>query len=172
MYIPNPVSEGHTETLQLTVIPHVLAWYIQYQHIYSTDIYSQNCWQHISNTNIYFHKCTFQTLCPKGTQKPSNLQSSPKCWHDISNINIYLQLIYTPQMVGSIYLIQIYFFINVHSKPCARRAHRNPPIYSHPPSVGMIYPISTNINKLRVHECVRLTSELYCVVWHYPPLVR
>ena len=100
--------------------------------------------RHIPNTNIYFH-CTFPTLCPKGTQKPSNLQSSPKCWHDISNINIYLQLIYTPQMVGSIYPIQIYFFINVHSKPCARRAHRNPPIYSHPPSVGMIYPISTYI---------------------------
>ena len=53
MYIPNPVPEGHTETLQLTVIPQVLAWYIQYQHIYSTDIYSPNCWQHISNTNIY-----------------------------------------------------------------------------------------------------------------------
>merc|ERR1712110_1094073 len=81
------------------------------------------------------------TLCPKGTQKPSNLQSSPKCWHDISNINIYLQLIYTPQMVGSIYLIQIYFFINVHSQHCAQRAYRNPTTYSHPPSVGMIYPI-------------------------------
>ena len=145
MYIPNPVPEGHTETLQLTVIPQVLAWYIQYQHIYSTDIFSPNCWQHISNTNIYFHKSTFQTLCPKGTQEPSNLQSSLKCWHDISNINIYIQLTYTPQMVGSIYPIQIYIFINVHSKPCARRAHRNPPTYSHPLSVGMIYPISTYI---------------------------
>ena len=62
MYIPNPVPEGHTETLQLTVIPQVLAWYIQYQHIYSTDIYSPNGWKHISNTNIYFHKCTFPTL--------------------------------------------------------------------------------------------------------------
>ena len=109
------------------------------------DIYSPNCLQHISNTNICFHKCTFPTLCPKGTQKPSNLQSSPKCWHDISNINIYIQLTYTPQMVGSIYPIQIYIFINVHSQPCARRAHRNPPTYSHPPSAGMIYPISTYI---------------------------
>ena len=55
MYIPNPVPEGHTETLQLTVIPQVLAWYILYQHIYSTDIYSPNGWQHISNTkyNIF-----------------------------------------------------------------------------------------------------------------------
>ena len=70
------------------------------------NIYSPNGWQHISNTNIYFHKCTFPTLCPKGIQKPSNLQSSPKCWHDISYINIYIQLTYTPQMVGSIYPIQ------------------------------------------------------------------
>ena len=30
------------------------------------------------------------TLCPKGTQKPSNLHSSPKCLHDIANTNIYL----------------------------------------------------------------------------------
>merc|ERR1711863_191548 len=97
------------------------------------------------STYIYFHKCTLQTLCPKGTQKPSNLQSSPKCWHDISNINIYIQLTYTPQIIGSIYPIQIYIFINVHSKPCARRANRNPSTYSHPLSVGMIYPISTYI---------------------------
>ena len=32
------------------------------------------------------------TLCPKGTQKPSNLHSSPNCWHDISNTNIHIQL--------------------------------------------------------------------------------
>ena len=31
-------------------------------------------------------------LCPKGTQKPSNLHSSPNCWHDISNTNINIQL--------------------------------------------------------------------------------
>ena len=49
-----PVPEGHTETFQLTFIPQVLAWYIQYQHISSSDIYSPNCWHHISNTNIYF----------------------------------------------------------------------------------------------------------------------
>ena len=40
---PNLVPEGHTETIQLTFITQVLAWYIQYQHIYSTDIYSPNC---------------------------------------------------------------------------------------------------------------------------------
>ena len=154
----------------------VLAWYrLSNSKLSKADKVTPIFWgmlRHISNTNIYFHKCTFPTLCPKGTQKPSNLQSSPKCWHDISNINIYIQLTYAPQTVCTIYPIQIYVFINVHSQPCVRRAYRNPPTYSHPPSVGMIYPISTNINKLRVHECVRLTSELYCVVWHYPPLVR
>ena len=54
------------------------------------------------------------TLCPKGTQKPSNLHSSPMCWHDISNINIYLQVTYTPQIVGIIYPIQIYISKNVY----------------------------------------------------------
>ena len=34
---PNPVPEGHTEILQLTFILQLLAWYIQYQHTYSTD---------------------------------------------------------------------------------------------------------------------------------------
>ena len=55
------------------------------------------------------------TLCPKGTQKPSNLHSSSKCWHDISNINIYLQVTYAPQIVGIIYPIQIY--ISKNPKP-------------------------------------------------------
>ena len=37
VHSPNPVPEGHTETLQLTPIPQVLACYIQYKDIYSTD---------------------------------------------------------------------------------------------------------------------------------------
>ena len=43
MYIPNPVSEGHTETLQLTVIPQVLAWYIQYQQISTNCVSTSAC---------------------------------------------------------------------------------------------------------------------------------
>ena len=39
----------------LTFIPQVLAWYIQYEQVYSTDIYSPNCWQHLSNTNMHFY---------------------------------------------------------------------------------------------------------------------
>ena len=83
------MPEGHKETLQLTFIPQVLAWYIQYQHIYSNDTYSKNA--------------HFPTLCPKGTQKPINLYSSPKCWHDISNTKVFIQLTYISQIVGSIY---------------------------------------------------------------------
>ena len=49
VYYPNPVSTRHTETLQLTFIPQVLACYIQYQHTDSTDIYSPKCWKGHSN---------------------------------------------------------------------------------------------------------------------------
>ena len=35
-------------------------------------------------------------------------------------------------------------------QPCAQRVHRNPPTYIHPPSVGMIYPISTYIFKWHI----------------------
>ena len=85
------------------------------------------------------------TLCPKGTQKPSNLHSSPMCWHDISNINIYLQVTYTPQIVGIIYPIQIYISKYVHSPTLCQRADKNPLTYIHSPSVGTIYSISTQI---------------------------
>ena len=57
VYTPTP------ETIQLTFIPQVLAWYIQYEQVYSTDIYSPNCWQHISNTNMHF-PCTFPHPVP------------------------------------------------------------------------------------------------------------
>ena len=103
------MPEGYTETLQLTFIPQVLTWYIWYQ-IYSTDIYSPNCWHHISNTNIYISKYVHSpTLCPNGTQKTSNLHLSPMCWHDISNTNIYIQLTYIPKIVGKICPIEIYY---------------------------------------------------------------
>ena len=40
---PHPATEGRTEALQLTFIPQVLAWHIQYQAIYSSDLYFPNC---------------------------------------------------------------------------------------------------------------------------------
>ena len=94
---------------------------------------SPNSLQYISNTNIYFANLhIFQklvippTLRPKGTRKPSKLHSSPKCWHGISNMNKYIQLTYTPQIVGSIYPIQICIFINVHFQTVCPKRIQNP----------------------------------------------
>ena len=86
---PHPVPEGHTETHQLIFIPQVLAWYIQYQVIYSNNTYSKNV--------------HFPTRGRRGTQKPINLNTSPKCWHDISNTKVFIQLTYISQIVGTIY---------------------------------------------------------------------
>ena len=64
VYTPTP------ETIQFTFIPQVLAWYIQYEQVYSTDIYSPNCWQHISNTNMHFYKCTLPNRVPEAHTEP------------------------------------------------------------------------------------------------------
>ena len=132
---------------------------------------SHKCWHHISNINLYFQlKHTPQivgsiypiqlyiskivhspTLCQKGTQKPSNLHSSPKCWHDISNTNIYIQLIHTPQIVGSIFPIQINISKIVHSPTLCPKGTQKPSDISNiniyiqltctPQIVGSINPI-------------------------------
>merc|ERR1711946_65958 len=70
------------------ILPKLLAAYIQYNWLFYRNVH-------------------FPTLCPKGTKKPSNLHLSPNCWHGISSINIYVQLNYTPQIVGSLYPIQL-----------------------------------------------------------------
>jgi hypothetical protein len=76
---PHPVPEGHTETHQLKYIPQVLAWYIQYQGIYSTDLYFPNCWYHI--WILVYH---------------SNLHIYPKKLQHLYNTYIYcLQVLYT-----------------------------------------------------------------------------
>ena len=36
---PNPAPEGRTDTFQLSYIPQLLAEYIQYKYIYSTDTF-------------------------------------------------------------------------------------------------------------------------------------
>ena len=72
VYTPTP------ETIQLTFIPQVLAWYIQYEQVYSTDIYSPNCWQHISNTNMHFYKCTLPNRVPEAHTEPLWLTFIPQ----------------------------------------------------------------------------------------------
>ena len=82
-----------------------------------------------------------------------------------ANTNYTQQLILIPPIVGMLYPILTYIYSTdtcsqncchhnqykyTFSKiyipqSCARRAHRNPPTYIHPPSVGMIYPIPTYV---------------------------
>ena len=88
----------------------------------------------------------------------------PNCWHDISNTNIYTQLTYIPQIVGSIYSIQIYISTNLYSptlrpkgaqklQQYMQRDISNTHIYIQltfiPQIVGCIYPI-TNLYFLNV----------------------
>ena len=79
--LPNSVHEAHTETLQLTFILQLLAWYIKYQLTYSTVTYPPNCWHRIFNTNLHLYKCTLP-------QKPSILDSSHICCHDTADLNV------------------------------------------------------------------------------------
>ena len=97
----------------------------------------------MSNINIYFYKYTLPIPVPEGHKETLYLHLSPNCWHGISNIIIYIQLNYTPQIVGSLYPIKL--DILQKCTLCARRAHRNPTTYIHPPIVSMVYQISTYI---------------------------
>ena len=67
----NPAAEGRTDTLQRAYIPQLLAEYIQYKYIFSTDPCSP-------------------TQRPKGAHTISNCHISPKSLQNISNANIYI----------------------------------------------------------------------------------
>ena len=54
IYIPQQCTRRAHRNSNNTSSPQVLAWYIQYPHMCSTDIYSPNCWLYISN-NIFIH---------------------------------------------------------------------------------------------------------------------
>ena len=121
------MPEGHKETPQITFIPQVLAWYIQYKHIFSQLTHIQKMlilltlcpkaqWNFPTYTHplsvgmiypilTYIFNCyivpkmyILPTLCPKGTMKLSNLHPSPKIWHVISNTKIFIQLTHNPKM--------------------------------------------------------------------------
>ena len=105
---PSPAPEGRTDTIQLSYIPQMLADYIQYKYIYSTDTCSPiqrpkgaqtpcnchifpKCWQKISNTSICIQlthvpqSSVSPTQRPKGAQTSSKCHTSPKCWQNIFN---------------------------------------------------------------------------------------
>ena len=126
-YIPQIV--GSTYPMQIYIFKNVHSltlWFFIIFHCVWHDISDINIYIQQTHTpqnvgsiypiQIYISKNVHPpTLCPKGTQKPTNLHLSPKCWHDISNTNTYIQLTHFPQIVGSTYPMQIYIFKNVHS---------------------------------------------------------
>ena len=94
------MPEGHKETLQLTFIPQVLAWYIHYQGIYSTDFYFPNCWYHI--WILVYH---------------SNFHLYPKKLQHLYNTYIYcLQVLYSKciqkyNICGSMFFEAVFVFL-------------------------------------------------------------
>ena len=61
IYIPQHCAQRAHRNSNNTCSPQVSAWYIQYPRIYSTDIYSPNCWLHLSNNKFNFFKCERHT---------------------------------------------------------------------------------------------------------------
>ena len=73
----------YSPTLQLQL---VLAWYIKYQNIYSTDIFSPSCWLHISNKKFSLLKklkAYKKAFCGQETE-PSNICM----WPFLFNFNV------------------------------------------------------------------------------------
>ena len=88
IYIPQHCAQRAHRNSNNTCSAQVLAWYIQYPHIYSTDIYSPNFWQHMFNTNIYFNKSIFPNTAPEGRTETPTIHPAPKCWPNISNTHM------------------------------------------------------------------------------------
>jgi len=153
---------NHSQTPKLTFIAQVLAWYIQYQYIYSTDTYSPNCWQHISNINIYMWlTCTPQIV---GSISPIQIYNFkliflPPVLAWYIQYQYIIQVPCIPQNVGSIYPIQSFNLKNVH-----------------PPTLRQFWwkllKDTTTGGDTRT-ECLRTACnncpKVYIVVWHYPP---
>jgi len=122
------VPEGHKETLQLLFIPQVLAWYIHYQQIYSTNIYFP---KYIISPKYIFphsvpegHKETLQlTFIPQVLAWYIHYQGIystdlyfPNCWYHIwilvyhSNFHLY------PKKLQHLYNTYIYCLQVLYSK--------------------------------------------------------
>ena len=74
-----------------------LIWQIDVIDVWTLVVSDRPCWY----IYIFFINVHFPTLCPKGTQKPYNLHSSPKCWPVISNINIYFNCHRLPTLLAA-----------------------------------------------------------------------
>ena len=76
----------------------------------------------ISDTNIYFKK-SYSPTCARMAHRNSPTNTSVGGL--VSNTNIYIQLTYIPQIVGSIYSIQIYISTNLYSPTLRPKGARN-----------------------------------------------
>ena len=115
-------------------------------HIFNWHIFLKLLAEHIQCKYTFSKNVHSLTLRLKGTQKPSNLHSSPKCWHDIPNIHTYIQLTYIPQTVGSIYPIQIYISKNVNPPTlCPKGTHKYYKLHLSPKCCHDISNTNTNI---------------------------
>ena len=86
MYIPQPCAQrAHRNPATYIHPPSVGMIYPISTYIFKRHILPKLLASNIQSKYIFLK---IPTLCPKGTQNPSNLHSSPKCWHDIFNTNI------------------------------------------------------------------------------------
>ena len=92
----------HSLTLWFFIIFHCVWHDISDINIYIQQTYTCQNVGSIYPIQIYISKNVHPpTLCPKGTQKPYNLHSSPKCWPVISNIKIYFNCHRLPTLLAA-----------------------------------------------------------------------
>jgi len=124
------------------ILPILLAAYIQYKYTFSKIHIPQSCARRAHrNPPTYIHPPSVGMIYPIPTYVFN--------WHILPKLlAAYIQYKYT---FSKMYILQ----------PCARRAHRNPPTYIHPPSVGIIYPIPTYIGQNRCTTFLFLIHPLF-----------
>ena len=127
--------------LHIYILPKLFAAYIQHRYIFQNIYIPQPCARRAHrNYPTYIHP--------------------PNCWHDISNTNIYIQRTYIPQIVGSIYSIQIYISTNLYSQTPAPEGRTETPTIHPAPKC---WPDISN-----THICNQLTFVPQIVGCIYP----
>ena len=106
------------------IVPKLLASYIQYKYTFLKMYIHQPCARRAHrNRSTYIHPPSVGMIYPISTYIFK--------WHIL------------PKFLAT-YIQSKYIFLKMYiPQTCTRRAHRNPPTHIHPPSVGMLYPIST-----------------------------
>ena len=109
----------------LTVIPKLLAWYIQYQHTPVTCL--PNCWQHISNINIYFYKYTLPIPVPEGHKETPVTYIYLQTVGMVYPISIYISnWIILPKLLAAYIQYNWLFYRNVHFPTLCPKGTKKP----------------------------------------------